>query len=87
MKFQVKWGRGKNTSDGVYDTKGVLGNIRECSYCNTEWEEKMWEVNSIGDFFVEVVELKVGETIYIPYQGDELLPEVLMITKIEEGSN
>ena len=47
----------------------------------------MWESNSVGDFFVEVVELKIGETLYIPYQGEGFLPEVLMITKIEEGSN
>lgn len=87
MKFRIKWGRQENTSDGIYDIKGVLKHIRECSYCCTEWEEKMWESNSVGDFFAEVVELKIGETLYIPYQGDELLPEVLMITKIEEGSN
>ena len=84
MKYEVKWGQEQNTANGIYDIKGVLKELEECCYgeCSA-WEEEMWNSVRIGDWLEEIVRLEVGQTVYVPYQGEGLMPEVLMITAVK----
>ena len=84
MKYEVKWGQEQNTANGIYDIKGVLKELEECCYgeCSA-WEEEMWRDIHIGDWLEEIVRLEVGQTVYVPYQGEGLMPEVLMITAVK----
>ena len=84
MKYEVKWGQEQNTANGIYDIKGVLKELEECCYgeCSA-WEEEMWNSVRIGDWLEEIVRLEVGQAVYVPYQGEGLMPEVLMITAVK----
>lgn len=84
MKYKVQWGQEQNTANGIYDIKGVLKELEECCYgeCSA-WEEEMWSHIHIGDWLEQVVRLEAGQTVYVPYQGDGLMPEVLMITAVK----
>lgn len=83
MKYRVQWGTEDNVSNGIYDIHRVLKELQTCCYGEcTEWEEKMWESIHIGDFIIELLE---GKTIMVPYQGDGLVPEALIITPIKEN--
>lgn len=82
MKYRVQWGTEKNTSNGIYDIKGVLKELRACAQgtCVT-WEEEMWSSISMGDFIVELLD---GNTVMVPYQGEGIIPEALIITPVKE---
>lgn len=84
MKYKVQWGQEQNDGNGIYDIKGVLKELEFCCYGEcVEWEEKMWDIVRIGDWLEQVVRLEVGQTVYVPYQGEGLMPEVLMITAVK----
>ena len=84
MKYKVQWGQEQNTANGIYDIKGVLKELEECCYgeCSA-WEEAMWDNIHVGDWLVQVVRLEVEQTVYVPYQGAGMMPEVLMITAVK----
>lgn len=84
MLYKVQWGKEANTQNGIYDIKGVLGQLEDCYYGEcTAWEEEMWDSVHVGDWLEQIIKLEIGETVYVPYQGDGLMPEVLMITAVE----
>ena len=43
----------------------------------------MWDNIHVGDWLVQVVRLEVEQTVYVPYQGAGMMPEVLMITAVK----
>ena len=87
FKYRVQWGKEDNTQNGIYDIRGVLTQLEDCCHGEcTAWEEEMWGSVSIGDWLEQVVRLEVGQTVYVPYQGAGLIPDVLMITALK-GEN
>ena len=69
------------------DIDAVLTQLEDCCHGEcTAWEEEMWGSVSIGDWLEQVVRLEVGQTVYVPYQGAGLIPDVLMITALK-GEN
>lgn len=86
MNYKVKWGYLPNSQDGIYDVLGVLKQLQDC--CNgicCEWEEKMWDNVHVGDWLVKVVELEPYHTVYVPYQGNGDMPEVIAITAVDKN--
>ena len=87
FKYRVQWGREDNIRNRIHDLQGVLEQLEHCRYDEcTSWEEEMWSEISIGDWLEQVVRLRVGQTVYVPYQGEGSMPDVLMITAVE-GKN
>lgn len=88
FKYRVQWGaEDNNVQNGIYGIQGVLEQLEHCCHGTcTSWEEEMWCEISIGDWLEQVVRLRVGQTVYVPYQGEGLVPDILMITAVE-GEN
>ena len=90
MNYIVKWGRIPNTQDGKYDIQGVLEQLKICSGDDltvscSDWEVVLWNRIRVGDYLEKIVELKEGESIYVPFQNEnEMLPDVLIITATNE---
>ena len=90
MNYIVKRGRIPNTQDGKYDIQGVLEQLKICSGDDltvscSDWEVVLWNRIRVGDYLEKIVELKEGESIYVPYQNEnEMLPDVLIITATNE---
>jgi hypothetical protein len=87
MKFKVLWGNEPNTADGTYDVAGLVEQLESLAYanCMSQWEEEFWCAHSVAEFALKAIKMRVGSTLYIPYDNSECEFELLSIEKMSEG--
>lgn len=84
MLFNIYWDKNNNGNRENVSIKEVLDNIRELSIESySEWEKFFWSEYSDSDFLVQIVDLEVNESVYIPYVNSELDFKTLIITRVE----
>lgn len=92
--YNVKWGLNnpdiENMDNGIYNLREVIKEVvyllRDYHVDDEGWEEKLWEGGEVESVVIErIIEMKVGEKLYIPYANDlDMLPDVVCITAIEK---
>ena len=84
MLFNIYWDKNNNGNRENVSIKEVLDNIRELSIESySEWEKIFWSEYSDSDFLVQIVDLEVNESVYIPYVNNDLDFKTLIITRVE----
>lgn len=87
MKFKILWGNEPNSADGTYDVAGLVEQLESLAYADymSQWEEEFWCAHSVAEFTLKAIKMRVGYTLYIPYDNSEREYELLSIEKLEEG--
>ena len=84
MLFNIYWDKNNNGNCENVSIKEVLHSIRTLSSSSySDWELKFWDEYDDSDFLVQVVDLEVNESVYIPYVNSDLDFKTLIITRVE----
>lgn len=84
MLFNIYWDKNNNENRENVSIKEVLHSIRTLSSSSySDWELKFWDEYDDSDFLVQVVDLEVNESVYIPYVNSDLDFKTLIITRVE----